>query len=711
MWTLLTILLAVLSPRPNVDNSVTALLRADSSAVAQYLRFQQRFGSDEVIVVRLEGGDDFARYRVAATVTATLAEHPSMQGVISVAALHPEVTEVILDEVFGGPATLRERQQELQTPTVEALRLWTTQTASAGANLYGLATVSAPAARAQLAAQLEAHRTQAAKTGVLMRFTGPPLLNLALDRAGRRTETLALPLLLGVSIVLLLLFTGSPSGTAALIAPVGLTVLAVDGLFGACGGTTNLLVNIVKPLLFVIGLASAVHVFVECRQLAVRGIDRRQAPWVAARRKSIPVSLALLTTAVGFGSLALSSVAPIRTFGWLAGVGLVVMIPGVLLTVPQGLALVARLTGAPGPWSRRAEEWVGHAAERLVVVGLRRPRAVIVLGILTIFAGAVAFPLLDSEPHAIRYFPADHPLRKDQAHLEQAGLGIATLEAVYSGDELTSNPAVIPALLRVAEVGAKDPAVAMVIGWPHLAEEVRVRGARPGVDAWTLQRLNEKPAGRAFGRDDSVRVAFLVGTVDVQALDRLKLRLRTASANDAELSDLQLELTGNYDLLLQAQAALLNTLLVSLAWTAVLMELALLVVLRSWRLGLVALVPNLFPVAVNLLVMAILGIPLDLGTSMTAAIAMGIAVDDTLHFVLAAYRTPVQKAARSAGAAIILSSLVIGSGFAALLIADFLPTRRFGGLCALAMFGALVADLLILPPLLEWARGNQERRE
>ena len=713
LWTIVVGAIAVIAPRPLTDNAVTALLDSDAPKVREYRQFLTRFGSDDVIVARISGGRAFERYRLAATVTATLAAAPSMRGVLSVSTVHPETTTVILDEVFGGPAELTDRAAELESPIVRALDLWS----SNAANVYGLAEVSAPSLRAELASRLVELRGRAERLGLEMHYTGPPLLNLALDQAGRRTESTALPLLLLVSVVLLLVTTGSVRATVALCVPVGLGVLATDGAFGAVGGVTNILVNIAKPLLFVIGLASAVHVYFEARNLAMQGVATPAVPWLAARRKAVAVTLALATTSVGFGSLALSDIAPIRAFGQVAGFGLLLMIPTVLLTLPLGLALLARprapTTGRPAPWSERAEQEVSRVASILVASTLARPWVGPALGLAVIGFGLSALPRLTPEPHAIRYFPPEHPLRRDQAVLEDAGMGVATVEALISGPRLTTTATAVASLLAFSDASATDPSVAAVVGWPHIVAEATHQSGRPHADAELLRTIAGRRQTDVFARAngmgpgrDEVRVTFMVRTVDARALARLNAHLRTVAAETLD-PQWHLTVTGSYQLLMQAQAALLDTIQVSLFWTAVLMELALLIVLRSFWLGLVALVPNLFPVALNLAAMAVLGVPLDLGTSMTAAIALGIAVDDTLHFTLAAARAPMHAATRSAGAAIVMSSVVIGLGFAALLSADFLPTRRFGGLCALAMFSALVADLIVLPPLIQWAKGGR----
>ena len=120
---------AVGSPKPRVDNSVNALMASDAPEVAAYQRFQSQFGSDEIIAVRADGGTPWARYQTIAATTATLAADAAMAAVLSVPALHPESNTLLLDEVFGGPETLAERQNALRSPVVRALGLWSEQAA------------------------------------------------------------------------------------------------------------------------------------------------------------------------------------------------------------------------------------------------------------------------------------------------------------------------------------------------------------------------------------------------------------------------------------------------------------------------------------------------------------------------------------------------------------------------------------------------------
>jgi hypothetical protein len=415
----------ILAPRPEVDNSIQALLDTGSPGAAEYRAFLTRFGSDDVVLVRAEGPELGAVLRAArAAQDALQGDGAGVARIISPFTAFPDLAPSLMDPEVRDLVDPDEARRTLGGPLSQALPLL--QLDPPSATVIGFDPPPSVEARARLLAQLEAARAEAQRAQVTLRMAGPPLLNLALDQAGRDVERTALPLLGAITLLLLLFTTRSARVTLALLLPVGLGVAASDALLALSGRAANVMVNVAKPLLLVLLLAAGVHIAVRFFQHRRAGLGPEDAAWAAASDKARATTMAIFTTLIGFGSLALSEVAPIRTFGLVTAAGLLVGLPLVLFGLPALLALVAR--GAPPP--------EGHAVDRLadhlVQLGLRHPRAAIFSGLLAIVAGAAAFPTLGTEPHAIRYFSPQHPLRADHDALEAAGLGLSTVELVLT---------------------------------------------------------------------------------------------------------------------------------------------------------------------------------------------------------------------------------------------------------------------------------------
>lgn len=683
-----------LVPRPGLDNSIGAMLVDDSPRAARYDRFKARFGADEVVVVQLAGEVERV-LRAAVALEEQLIDDDEVVGSMGPLSVYGEELDLLLDADLGGFGELPRLAPRFGGPLNDALGIVGLPDGDTGGiartRIYGFVRPGPPEAREGLRALVEGlHRLD----GLTAHVAGPPILNLALDDASDEVEVTALPLLVGVCVLIMIGLTRSLRQTIAALVPVGLGVGATMGLVSLAGHSTDIVVNIAQPLIFVLLLASGLHVIVAWQDARRAGIDRRAAPWVAARQKARACTLALGTTALGFASLGWSDMPAIRAFGLVSALGLAIGLPLVLWVLP---ALLQLLGGAPGPAGRQR---LGRLAAGVVAHAVSARWLWPAAAVLVTAGGLWAATALEVSTGGVHYFDDDARIRTDYEALREDGVGLSSVEVVLDFDRPPDEQtlAVTGAFAEAAE--ALD-GVRRAVGLPLFLREVQWRSSgRDLLPAGpVLDEALEAPAMQAFVDGDGVRLSLLIDHLDAPALDRLYGDLRRAAATAAP--GVRLTLTGHHELVVMAQASLVDTLMWSLLTTALLIELFILVALRSLALAAAALLPMIAPVCLNFGLMWALGIPLDLGTCMTGAIALGIAVDDALHFMIAWRKGPPRACALSTGRALILTSAVIAAGFASLLMAGFAPTARFGLLSALAMASALLADLLVLPPLLQ----------
>ena len=183
---------------------------------------------------------------------------------------------------------------------------------------------------------------------------------------------------------------------------------------------------------------------------------------------------------------------------------------------------------------------------------------------------------------------------------------------------------------------------------------------------------------------------------------------------------IEIEMTGFMPVL----AGVLSTLLVSMGRSYVFALLVItpmmIVLLRSIKLGLLSMIPNLIPVIFTLGLMGFLDIRLDASTMLIGAMVIGLAVDDTIHFThkfriyyneLGDTRAAIRETLSSTGAALLFTSLVLSSGFGVMLLATMINTRNFGLLAALATLVAFAADVLVAPALMTLFVQHEKKRE
>ena len=688
-----------LVPRPRLDNSIGAMLVDDSPRAATYDVFQQRFGADEVVIVQMTRPAKYTErlLREAVNLERDLVGFPEVERTLGPATAYADEFDLLFDPDMGGMGELPRLRSRFDGPLNGALGLLSLP-APAGADgpavgeaqarIYAFVRPGPPEDRARIKARLPR----------LYRYghhvAGPPILNMALDFASQTVEVITLPLLVAVCVLIMLGLTRSIRQTIAALVPVGLGVGATMGLLSLTGHSTDIVVNIAQPLIFVLLLASGLHVIVAWQDARRLGLGRHDAPWIAAREKRWACALALGTTALGFASLVWSDMPAIRAFGLVSATGLFLGLPLVLWVLP---ALLQVLGGGPRP---AGQQPLGSVAVAVVEHALRVRWFWPAVALLMTVGGLWAMASLPISTGGVHYFEDDARIRTDYEALEKAGVGLSSVEAILDFDR-APDEAIIETVHRFAQAAEALDGVQQAVGLPLFLREAQWRTS--GEDALPSGPVLTEALGadelQGFTEGKGLRLSLLIDHLDAAELEQLHGALKRTAAELAPKA--KLTLTGHHELVVQAQASLVDTLMWSLLTTALLIELIILIALRSLALAAAALLPMLAPVALNFGLMWALGVPLDLGTCMTGAIALGIAVDDALHFMIAWRKGPATACARSTGRALVLTSVVIAAGFLSLLTADFAPTARFGLLSAMAMASALLADLLVLPPLLQ----------
>lgn len=670
-----------LAPRPPIDNSMAAVTRTGDRLGQTYAAFTERFGDDELLVLELRASDPSALARAVLDLETQAETLAPIESVLGPSRAFGDGVELMADPELFDTDARRRLQSRLSGPLGAELALLELDPPKA---LILLGASAAPPASWRAVRSTLETRSLALAPEVQLSWFGTPLVNLALDEEAQRVQQVALPALIVVCVLALGWALGSLRALIALLVPIGLGLLAVEGGFGLLGGESNLIVDIAKPLGLVILLATGLHVAVA--EAGWRAQLGRRAAWRAAREKAPAVLLALLTTGIGFASLGLSDVRPIRLFGLLAAAYVAVGAALILVGVPT-------LYGWLGPRARAREEGGRFEARLSGLVRWSERHAYSVLAGALVFVGAGAWGLAQRpvQTDPVRYFPAEHPVRAARDALASRGTPLHPVEVLVRGQ---AGP---PSLETVDEVAVKLRAGAAPLGRLDPALVVREANFRASgrdhLDTALLGLSGAPLPLDAFTRGSSTRITLFGPQPPAAAL-------ASAAAELERQLSVDIELTGAEWVLSQAQRRLVETLFGSFVLTLLLMELVLGLALRSVRLALLAVLPNLVPVAAIGLVMAAFDIPLDLGTAMTGAVALGIAVDDTLHYLVAWRRSGTEGAVRTSGRAIVLSSFVIAAGFFALVPSAFLPTRYFALLTGTAVLAALLGDLVVLPALL-----------
>jgi len=743
-WALLALAAAPGLGRLGTDNSPSVYFVEGSPSLADYQDLRSAFGSAEPVRLLVTGEGLWTREGLAWLAELERRardEVPHVVGVIGPAGRHRLGGRI---EAPDDPRAFRELVQ------ADALdrQLGLVGAAVAGGAPAATVLVSIEASdergeadeeRSVAALRGLAARVPAALEGTVeARVVGLPVLGLALDESSREIGRVYFPLLIFLAVLLLAATLRSVPGVVLPLLFVAAPEVVLLGAMGSLGIDLNLVLAVLPPLLFVISLATAIHLMVRFRDavdpsLPGRGLQVREAVRATYRDKGWAVFWTGITTMIGFGSLAVSRVGPVPALGLASAAGIALMTLAAFTLYPALLVVWAGSAGARsseqsserrGGLPRRAFERrfrrLGRAwADRAT----RRRGPVLALAALAVAVAVAGLPRLTVESNAVRFLPPAHPARAGIEELERQGIGAAPVEVFLTLPDDSARgflrPEELRRLERLAErlrglprtfgaVGGGDVFAAALAAAP-----VVVPGLGPALSpAVVLEALLRQPEGRrllgAFVTEDGQRARVTL-SVEMAGYPELEPMLAKAGhlAREA-FPEARVAVTGEFPLMLETHRRLLATLGLSLALTTLAVGLLLRALLPSTRLTLLALAPNLWPVVMTVGVMGWAGIPLDTATVMVASVVLGLAVDDTIHTLghfrelapLVGRHEAVAGTLERTAPAYVLTGAILAAGFGVCALSGFAPTARFGGLSALAIAMAVVGDLVLLPALL-----------
>jgi predicted RND superfamily exporter protein len=495
---------------------------------------------------------------------------------------------------------------------------------------------------------------------------GPPVLNAELDRISEQQSRLFVSLAAVAGFLVLLVLFCSVFYVATLIIAAGLAVSWTMGTAAGYGMTLNMISTVLPVLLWVLALTGGIHLVFHFRKAYGTGASAENAVVSALQAVLVPYSIASFTTAVGFLSLLFSHMEPVRNLGMWSAAGIVIGFISNIVIIPAILQLGVRL-----PYCQKSLRSLPPSMPHISPSLLYKRRKIIsAAGIAALLVPLVSIPLLRAESNVLSFFKDDSTIIRDYSFISAHLSGLSTIELDFQGapDELRTY---VPKFKKRLK---------------------KIEGIRP----------------MHYHSGNSMRMSIFVDEMDSLAFNTLVKRIRGIMA-EFKPDHLDTRLTGTIVLLNSIQEELVRTQVKSFALALAVIVAILGLIFRSWPMVLIGSMANLFPVMILAGVAAVAGIPLNVATIMVASIAIGIAVDDTVFFLVRLRRevdrdddgdAAIDRAFGQMIGPISATTLVVAVGFLVLTLADFKPVAYFGLLGGLTMILAWIGDMILLPALL-----------
>jgi predicted RND superfamily exporter protein len=569
-------------------------------------------------------------------------------------------------------------------------------------------------------------------------LAGTPFVTDSLKRSMindmRRFMALAL---LAIVLFLFVMFR-RVTGVVLPVLVVLFSLLSTFGLMAAVGVPIKLPTQILPSFLLAVGIGDSVHVLAIFYRRLSRSGDKEDAVVYAMGHSGLAILMTSLTTAAGLLSFAAAKIAPIADIGYFGSMGVMVALVYTVVLLPALLALMPVRS-----WLMFSGGLEGGSLDRLLAgigdIAIGRPRTVLAVSALVIVVAAAGMPRIVFGHYPLHWFPEDSEVRASTEKVDQRLRGSITMEAVVDTGRVNGlyDPGVLEALDRVKRYAERYDDGTVFVGRARSAVDVlkeinrALNEDRP--EAYKIP-VDRRLIAQEFllfensGSDDledlvdsrfrlgrfSIKVPFIDAVKYEPFLDAMEREFSEALEGLADVN-----ITGIMTIFSRTIHNVMVTMVRSYVIAFVVISVMLVLLIGKLRMGLLAIIPNMAPIVIVIGLMGWLDFPMDLFTMMLGSIAIGLAVDDTVHFMhnfrryyesTGDTRLAVRETLMGTGRAMLITTCVLSMGFFIFTMASMQNLFRFGLLTGLAIVLALLADYFMAPALMAIATGYRRER-
>jgi predicted RND superfamily exporter protein len=711
------------------DNTIeTYFLEND---LKDYRQFLDQFGTDELIVIAYGDQDIFTieNLHLIDTISGKLENLPYVRRVLSLTTnriIYGEGESVYFDSLVAEfPCTMEElnsiREKAFADPVIPG-----TLISSDGKNTAIVAEVEHIIGqfdyKVELLNQIRALLKQEEnKTGKRFYLGGTSVLDDALFRYTKRDQTRFFPIILIIIILIMFIMFLRIEMTVLPLLVIILSTIWTYGFLVLIGYKVNVISTIIGPFLMAVAVADSMHFIAHyLQETSVGKLTKREYIKRSFNNVITPCFMTSLTTSFGLLSLLSADLAPIRQFGFVAAAGVFFAFIITIFLLPI-LLFIIPLTKE----RHRKRILKGFFAKLLIWLGdwrRRRAMAVLLISLLAIIPATLSLMRLNVGTNSLDYFRENDIVRVQTEWIDANIGGTTSLEFyIETGiEDALKNPAL---LRKMENVQKYLEGIKGVTGAYSLVDMVKSlnRAFHGGDDRKLLipstfiaitQQLIIVEGSEEIKQlvSDDFSTGRITARVQMNESQRLAHRMPEIKRRiqDIFTKTVTPTPTGVIYLMNQMESDLLSSQIKSFMLAFIIITLLIMVMLRSFKLGILAMIPNFLPILFTLALMPILDIALDVGTAMIAGIALGLVVDDTIHFLTRLkievkqsndIKRAITDSIISTGRPIIFTSIILSLGFLVLLFASFNPIIHFGILAGTVILFAVVFDLIVLPSI------------
>jgi predicted RND superfamily exporter protein len=534
------------------------------------------------------------------------------------------------------------------------------------------------------------------------------------------------------------------SGVILPLLIVALTLVTTLGIMAKMGIFFKTPTTILPSFLLAVGVGASIHVLSLVYQYLRRDPNKNDAIVHAYSHSGFAIVMTSLTTAAGLASFASADVAPIADLGLFSAIGVMLSLFFTLVFLPAVLAVIPLKIKAVT--ENNKETFFDRMIDWVTDFTTSRPKLIVGLASVGIAVSLFGLPRLQFSHNILNWLPEDLAVRTATETIDKNLRGSVALEVVL--DTGRENGLYDKDLLKAIDTLTEDLEqfkqgdlfVGKVISITTILKEIHralnennpEMYAIPGNGALIPQEFLLFENSGSDDLEDVVDSRFQIARITIKVpwrdslayvpfMQEIEQRFSAAFADlDAAGKPVDISTTGIMSLFARILHATMYSAAQSYVIALGIISLMMILLIGNFRLGVIAMIPNLGPILIVMGIMGRFSIPLDMFTMMVASIAIGLAVDDTVHFIYnfkryytesGDVRNAVGQTLHTAGRAMITTSIVLSIGFFLFMFASMNNVFNFGLLIGMAIVFALIGDFFLAPALMALTAEKMLKKE
>ena len=703
-------------PSLKIDFSIEHLFSKNDPAVERYFSFRDSFGREDNVITIIYEPDDGLRKELFVELEGLVYEIedlPEVKNVLSIFSLSDLDENAWIgdlydeDETWDKNSVLKKLKYIQSDPSIGSRVL--SKDLEYGAIIITLSDqANNHKDRTNL---MDRIKDLTVKTSPEWTYSGVSVLRTEYVRYMLRDNFIFLPPIALILITMLSYIFRSWVFVLLPMITVLITVLWLLGFMGLVGLEINIMTYVVPTLLFIIGVSDAIHIQARFREnMAKDNSSPKESMLITMMQMSKVIFLTSLTTAIGFIALTTTSINIVQEFGLEIALGVMIAWFISILVVPSGIMLFRAFDDKNRSTFSPLLYWLADTIPR-------RPWLFITIPLIISFTMIYKIKDVSTDASLMDDLRPKNKLYQDLKFTEKYFGGVLPFEVLISidpsNDKKIIEPEIFPYIDKVESLLKSEMEESRFFSLSTFLRSVkRIRG--DDVEAIYSEEMIERIIEEQSKQDlklvsNDKKMTRVTGLIENKTSSEMKkIYNKLDSLSNSFPPYLSIECTGTTVVALKTNDYLVQSLVNSLGLALFFISIVMAVMFKARSILFASLVTNLIPIFTILGIIAWFGVSIRPPTAMTFAVALGIAVDDSLHFLLR-YRKELRQGMNrveaikstiiNTGSALMITTTILVSGFSILLFSAFLPTYQFGLLSASMIGVALLCDITLLPAL------------